>query len=313
MKALAPLAFLLLAAPVQAARVATPPVFTLRTSDNGNPYLPVMVKNATLNIRMALSFDQGLVLNEPAAARAGLKPFPLIGKGSFSNAMIPGGKATFRFNLPTVTPAGLPSKKVPAIWVSIPVAADADGILTIAALKADRVDVILRETPAGSREYVIAKKGSGETGIKTRIGNEAVNLSLELNSPTTVMNARAGEALMAAGLARRANSIGYWRPFPGVALPMQGLTPKAGLTIAGLPMHQMSVRVSEADARRIDAAAKGTSSESDDEDTITVSADRKKKRGRDPWILIGRDVLDDCSRISFDRAGESWLLTCKFG
>ena len=100
MKALAPLAILLLAAPVQAAKVATPPVFTLRTSDNGNPYLPVMVKNATLNIRMALSFDQGLVLNEPAAARAGLKPCPLIGKGSFSNAMIPGGKATFRFNLP---------------------------------------------------------------------------------------------------------------------------------------------------------------------------------------------------------------------
>ena len=118
---------------------------------------------------------------------------------------------------------------------------------------------------------------------------------------------------MAAGLARRANSIGYWRPFPGVALPMQGLTPKVGLTIAGLPMRQMSVRVSETDARRIDAAAKGTSSESDDEDTITVSADRKKKRGRDPWILIGRDVLDDCSRISFDRAGERWLLTCKFG
>jgi hypothetical protein len=75
----------------------------------------------------------------------------------------------------------------------------------------------------------------------------------------------------------------------------------------------MGVRVSETDARRIDAAAKGTSSESDDEDTITVSADRKKMRGRDPWILIGRDVLDDCSRISFDRAGESWLLTCKFG
>ena len=102
------------------------------------------------------------------------------------------------------------------IGLSIPVAADADGILTIAALKADRVDVILRETPAGSREYVIAKKGSGETGIKTRIGNEAVNLSLELNSPTTVMNARAGEALMAAMTSSMPpmSNFGIRRPCP---------------------------------------------------------------------------------------------------
>jgi hypothetical protein len=72
------------------------------------------------------------------------------------------------------------------------------------------------------------------------------------------------------------------------------------------------VRVSEAEARQVDARAKGTSTENDDADTITVSADRKKRGGRDPWLLIGRDVLDDCSRISFDRANERWLLTCKF-
>ena len=73
------------------------------------------------------------------------------------------------------------------------------------------------------------------------------------------------------------------------------------------------MRISEAEARAIDAAARGTSTETDDEDTITVTAGRKKKkRGRDPWILIGRDVLDQCSRIIFDRANERWLLTCAF-
>lgn len=313
MRALAPLALLLLAAPVQAAKVATPPVFTLRVGENGNPYVPVAVKNATLNIRIGLSFDTALILNMAPATRAGLKPFPFFGKRTFKNAMIPGGEATFRFNLATVTPQGLPSKKVPAVWVSRPVASDADGILTVGALKADRVDVILRDTPPGSQVLVLKKKGSGETGITTRLGDEEVDISLELNSPTTVMNARAGAALIAAGLARRANAVGYWRPFPGVALPWQQLEPRAGARLLGLPLRQLGSRVSEAEARRIDAAAaKGTSTETDDEDTITVSADRKRKRGRDPWILIGRDVLDDCSRISFDRAGERWLLTCKF-
>lgn len=303
----------LFSGPAEAAKPAPPAVFTLRAGESGNPYLPVAVKQATLNIRIALSFDTALILNMDPATRAGLKPFPFIGKRNFKNALIPGGEATFRFNLATITPAGLASKKVPAVWVSRPIAADADGILTIGALKADRVDVVLRDTPPGSQSYVLKKKGSGETGIVSRIGDEEVDVSLELNSPTTVMNARAGEALVAAGLARRANEVGYWRPFPGVALPWQKLAQKPGLTIAGLPMRNLGVRVSESQAKAIDAAAKGTSTASDDEDTITVSADRKRKRGRDPWILIGRDVLDECSRISFDRLNERWLLTCKFG
>lgn len=311
MKAVVPLA-LLLAAPVHAAKVAAPTVFTLSVAENGNPYLPVAVKKALLNIRIGLAFDTAMILNQPPADRAGLKPFPLLGKRTFKNAMIPGGEATFRFNLATITPQGLPPKKVPTVWVSRPVAADADGVLTVGALKADRVDIVLRDTPPGSQTYVLKKKGSGETAIKSRIGDEEVDISLELNSPTTVMNARAGEALVAAGLARRANAVSYWRPFPGVALPYQALTPKAGLTIAGLPMRSLGVRVSESQAKAIDAAAKGTSTASDDEDTITVSADRKRRGGRDPWVLIGRDVLDDCSRISFDRAGERWVLTCKF-
>ena len=311
MRALAALA-LALSVPAQAAKVASPAVFTLRAGETGNPYLSVAVKQAMLNIRIALSFDTALILNMGPATRAGLKPFPFIGKRTFKNAMIPGGEATFRFNLATITPTGLPPKKVPAVWVSRAIADDADGILTIGALKADRVDVVLRDTPAGSQTYVLKKKGTGETGISARIGDEDVDISLELNSPTTVMNARAGEALAAAGLARRANELGYWRPFPGVALPWQKLTQKPGLTIAGLPMRQLGVRVSESQAKAIDAAAKGTSTATDDEDTITVSADRKRKRGRDPWILIGRDVLDDCSRISFDRANERWVLTCKF-
>ncbi|MEI6486514.1 MAG: hypothetical protein WCO11_09645 [Sphingomonadales bacterium] len=306
------LAALLAAAPALAARPATPAVFTLKVADSGNPYLPVLVKNATLNIRIALSFDTALILNQGPAERAGLKPFPFIGKGTFKNAMIPGGEATFRFNLATIRPAGLADKKVPAVWVSRPVASDADGVLTVGALKADRIDFVLRDTPPGSQTIVLAKKGSGETGITARLGGEDVDISLELNSPTTVMNARAGAAVVAAGLARRANAVGYWRPFPGVALPWQKLEPRAGASLLGLPLRQLGVRVSEAEARRIDAAARGTSTEADDDDTITVAADRKRKRGRGPWILIGRDVLGDCSRISFDRAGERWVLTCKF-
>ena len=307
------IALALLLAPVPVLAAKAPQVLTLKVAENGNPYLPVAVKKATLNIRIALSFDTALILNQAPAQRAGLKPFPFFGKRTFRNAMIPGGEATFRFNLASITPKGLPDRKVPTVWVSRPIASDADGILTIGALKADRVDVILRDTLPNSRTLILKKKGTGETGINTSLGGEEIDISLELNSPVTVMNARAGEALIKAGLLRRVNEIGYWRPFPGVALPWQRLKASPGANILGLPLKDTGVRISEAEARAIDAAARGTSTETDDEDTITVTAGReKKKRGRDPWILIGRDVLDQCSRIIFDRANERWLLTCAF-
>lgn len=297
----------------QAAKPKAPAVFTLSISENGNPYLPVVVKNATLNTRIALSYDQGLVVNPAAAQRAGLKPFPIFGKFSLNNTPFASGKTVIRFNIGSATPQGLPGRKVPIAWLETVTSADADAILPIGALAADRIDVVRGETPPGSQTIIIPKKGKGEAMIRTRIGDENVNISLELNIPTTVMNARAGAALLKAGLATRVAEIGYWRPFPAVSLPMQALAPKPGLTIAGLPMRRLSVRVSESEARAIDARARGTSTENDDEDTITVSADRKQKRGRDPWLLIGRDVLDDCSRITFDRPGERWILTCKFG
>jgi hypothetical protein len=301
----------LLAGPALAAK--PPAAFTLNVAANGNPYLPVQVKNGTLNIRVALSFDTAMILNQAPAQQVGLKPFPFFGKRTFRNAQIPGGVATFRFNLTTATPAGLPGKKVPAVWVDKPIADDADGIITIGALKADRVDVVLRPTPAGSTVYTLKKKGGGETGMTARIADEEVDVALELNSPETVMNARAAAALVKAGVAKRVNQIGYWHPFPAVALPVQRLAPVPGATLFGLPLNVMGGRVSEAEAKRIDAAARaGTSTDDDDGDTITVTADRKK-RGRDPWILIGRDMLDQCSRIVFDRANERWQLTCKFG
>jgi hypothetical protein len=304
---------LLLASPASAAKLQPPPLLTLTVAENGNPYLPVTVKKTVLNIRIALSYDQGLVLNPAAVQRASVKPMPLIGKFSLKNTPLAPGKTIIRFNLATIAPRALPERKVPVAWLESVIAGDADGVLPIGALAADRIEVILRDTPAGSSRFTIPKKGKGEAMIRTRIGDQSVDVSLELNIPNTVMNARAGEALVKAGLVRRTNSIGYWRPVPGVLLPTQGLAPKPGLTIAGLPMGPMGVRVSESEARAIDAAAKGTSTDADDEDTITVAADRnRKKRGRDPWILIGRDVLDQCSRIVFDRPGERWLLTCKF-
>jgi hypothetical protein len=304
---------LALAVPALALLSAAAPVpsLTLTVPDGGQPHLPVHIKRADVDVRLALSFDQALILNSEPAGRAGLKAFPLIGKRSFKNAMIPGGSATFRFNLYGIEPRGLPKATVPAVWVDKPIATDADGILSISALKTERFTLVLGPTAAGSRTYTLTRPDRGSVKMRAEIGGETIDVMFELNSPDTVMNARAAAALTAAGLVKRAGRVGQWQPFPGVALPFERLVPAPGATLVGLPLVRPAVRIGEAEARRIDAAARaGTSTADDDSDTITVTA--SKKKGRDPWILIGRDVLGQCSRLVFDRPGKTWVLDCRF-
>lgn len=304
------MAVLVLAAPLLAATKAPVPPFVVMVTSGGQPHIPVHIKDSDLDIRLALSFDSAMIVNSTPAQRAGLKPFPLIGKRTFKSAMVPGGEAIFRGNLYGVTPRGLAKSTLPVIWVDKIIAADADGVLPVSALKADQVVFELSPQASGARIYTITRKGSGVM-MKTKIGDETINVAFELNSPDTVMNARAAAALDNAGLVKRAGEIGFWQPFPGVALPFERMVPAAGAAVLGLPLFRPAVRVTEAQAKTIDARTKaGTSSVDDDEDAITVTASRKK--GRDPWILIGRDVLRHCSRIVFDRPGKAWVLTCAF-
>jgi hypothetical protein len=302
----------LLAVLLPAAAFAAPlPPLAIAVEPGTQPHTTIRIKDADLDVRLALSFDYALVLNAGPAARAGLKPFPLIGKRTFKNSMLPGGEATFRGNLYKIMPRGLEKSTVPAIWVDKPIAVDADGILSISPLKSDRITLVFGPVAPGSKTYTLTRKGGDSVMMQARVGDEKIDVALELNSPDTVMNARAAAALINAGVMKRAGEVGFWRPFPGIELPFERLAPMPNAQLFGLPLGRAGVRITEAEAKAIDARAKaGTSTAGDDEDAITVTASRKK--GRDPWILIGRDMLCHCSRIEFDRPAKAWHLTCAF-
>lgn len=304
MRARLGLVALLVAAPAQA-EIAVPP--------GQQPYLPVTVKDTAVNARLALGFDKALLLNMGPAQQAKLKMFPLLGKMTLRDPLFPGGEALFRFNLVKVAPKGFKAGKMPTVWVDKPIAADADGVLSALALEGERVTFRLGADQPGSRLYTLPRKGGGSASMQMKAGGETLRLTLELNSPETILNARAAQALLAEGLVRRRPEVGLWRPFPGVALPFQRLDAMPGATLMGLPIRNAAMRITEEEARRIDAEAqRGTSTEIDDEDAIVVTAAKGKTKGRKPWILIGRDVLDDCTTITLDRPGKSWVLNCRF-
>jgi len=303
------LAFALLLAAAPAA--AAPATDRFEAVAAPQPMVRLVVKNTEMNVRIALGFDKALLLNMAPAARAHLKAFPIFGKLPFKSTLMPGGEATIRFNLYDATFAGLKADNVPTVWFDKALADDSEGVVSALAIPAEHVAIVQPNAPKGGTVYGIGRAGHGDALMKTQIGGETVHVILDVRSPETLFNGRAAQLMEKAGMFRRTGKVGLWHPFPNTGLPFERVVPTPGAAILGLPLIAPAARVTEARAKELDAKAKaGTSSAEQDEDAITVTASRKK--AQPPWILIGRDVLDYCSRIELDRPGVRWALTCNF-
>ncbi len=275
------------------------------------PIARLRVKNTDLTVRIALGFDKALLLNLPAATKANLKAFPLIGKQTFTSNLMPGGSALIRGNLYDVAINALPEVSVPTIWFDKALADDSDGVISLLALPAQHITVTQPAAPKGGLVYGISRAGKGDAAMLVSIGGEKIHVILDLRSPETLFNGRAAQLLEAAGMFKRTGKVGLWHPFPGSALPFEYVTPTPGAMLLGLPLLSPAARITEAHAKELDARAHaGTSSADQDDDAITVTATKKKQQP--PWVLIGRDVLDHCSRIELDRPDVRWALTCNF-
>lgn len=278
---------------------------------NPQPVARIRIKGTDLTVRIALGFDKAMLLNLGPATKARLKAFPLIGKQTFKSNLMPGGSALIRGNLYDVAIAGLPETSVPTIWFDKELADDSDGVISLLALPAEHAVVTQPAAPKGGLVYGIGRKGKGDAAMIALVGGEKVNVILDIRSPETLFNGCAAQLMERVGMFRRTGRVGLWRPFPGSALPFERVTPTPGATLLGLPLIAPAARVTEARAKELDARAKaGTSSAEQDDDAITVTGTRKKQQP--PWVLIGRDILDYCSRIELDRPGVRWALTCAF-
>ncbi len=277
------------------------------------PIVTVRIRDSELPVRVALGVPAALLLNAKPALETGIKPFPVVGKLRFSNALLPGGSALVRFNRIGVGIEGAPKRKLPTAWIEPEITARTAGVLSIFVFEGDRVVWLNPRAPSGGQSYTLVRDGTNDPDVITRIGGEKIRVTFAPDSPVTIMNARAAAALEAEGLVRRANRVGLWEPIPRARLPWQALVPRPGATLVGLPLIRPAARVSEAEAKAIDSRAEaGTSTADDDADTIVVKGAREGRRGRSPWILVGADVLGNCSRIELDRPAKVWRLTCAF-
>lgn len=311
MRAAILLSLILLAAPL-----AAKPVPLVELTANPVPLTTVQLKRGSLPVRVSLGFDKALLLNLQPALDLQLKPFPLIGKFRLKNPQLPGGEAIIRGNLVTADVGGTGNQKLPTIWIDKDVVpAPQAGVVSVMAFDAERVRIHNPGAPtAGSRRYRLARAGKGDADVKWKVGGETIHILFDFTSEASVVNAGAATILEREGLVRRSGRVGLWSPVPALKLPVEALTPTPGAEILGLPLLNPNARITKARAQELDArAAAGIAGDTqEDPDAIVVTAEKEKGKRRQPWMLIGRDVLRYCTTVELDRPGIAWELTCAF-
>jgi hypothetical protein len=159
------------------------------------PSVTVALKRGTVNARVSLGFQRALLLNLAPAKAAGLQMFPLIGKRTFRDPLLPGGQAVARFNLISADVAGTGRQQMPTVWIDKDVArAPHEGIISVMGIRADRVVIRQPAAPTGGSPYTLARRGQGSAQMRWRVGGENIDVVLDLGTPVSVMNARAAAA-----------------------------------------------------------------------------------------------------------------------
>lgn len=298
-----------------AAAAVAKPVPLVELDADPIPLTGVKLKHGTVPVRVSLGFDKAMLLNLAPAQQLKLKPFPIIGKFKIKNPQIPGGEAIIRGNLVSADVGGTGKQKVPTVWIDKDVVAPPQvGIVSVLAFDADRVRITNPRAPAGGRVFTLARAGKGDAEVKWKLGRDTVRVVFDFTAERTMLNARAASIVEREGLARRTGRVGLWSPVPALSLPVEQMRPAPGASMMGLPLMEPNARITRARAKELDArAAAGIVGDTaEDPDAIVVTAEKEKSGGREPWMLIGRDVLRYCSTVELDRPGARWILTCAF-
>lgn len=265
------------------------------------PYVQALVNGVPLRLRVDFDHGRSLTLNPEAAARAGLG----AGQGRWTQ-IIGRVRLRGRFAEMPVTPAGQMTR-AKVNWQAVPVAADADGVVTPYLLPFDRVTLERRPARAGERDMVFGSSIHGNHGIHVpvRIGKRLIAARLSFHRPRTTAAAAAAAVILGAhgGAlegARSLEEIGY-----GVKRPARPLRLDRALRIGDLTIARLMAR--SADYRGKHKLALPSAPVPDGDMLVTGWPPSQGPLYR---ITIGLDVLERCSAASYVRATGELRLRC---
>lgn len=243
------------------------------------------------------------IFNAEAAARLGFHP-SMIGVQVAIGPVHVGGRTDL-----VALDLGSGEFKRRAAWFDAGAYAEgADAVIGPGGLPAATVRFDLRPPRPGEREVTLPLVDFGYGGMGTRlvIGGETVAVRFSLERDRTVATASAGAILAdAQGGALDAPPETMVIRF-GVARPVRHMKLATPLRIGPFALSGLMVRTSDfgSTARIREANAP----EGDPDEIVVVGAKKSKKR--EQRVEVGRDQLDRCSSIMFDKPARTLTFSC---
>lgn len=286
------------AAPIPAAD----PVYTVR--DEGIVTASVDGSPGTLRI------DPGApalpILAKPYALRAGLKP------GMFGLHYQVGPSGVRGVTAVThLTVDGMAIRRRVG-WFDTPYATGADGVIGPGGLPAPVVRFEIHAPRPGERTLDLPLVDGGALignwgGLfgEISVGGVPMKVRFDLHHRLSLASAGAAQRIAAAQGGALTGPVDQAEIAFGIARPVRRMTLATPFAIGPLTLNTLHVRVSDYG----NAATIRDADVTPDPDEIVVTGKKKRDPARDR-LSIGRDALDHCSSITFDKPAKRIRLAC---
>lgn len=263
----------------------------------------IRVHGAPARLRIDPGAPTSPVFNPDFAARAKFRAGWIGIEGQVGPARVPGLTAVVRFDL------GQGEFKRRIAWFNALYVASADGAAGPGFLDADVVRFTLRDPAPDERRAVLplADFGRAGMGVILTAGSDRIAARFSLERDRSIATASAGATIAAAHSGSFDGAPERMLVHLGVVRPVRHMKLETPLAAGPLAIHGLLVRTSDwgSAAAIPDAAAPAA-----DPDEIVVVGDTKKQR-RELRLEIGRDYLDRCSSIVFDKRAKTVTLACR--
>ena len=236
------------------------------------------------------------------AARAGFRAGWIGFQARVGPVRVPGYTAVIRLDY------GDGESKRRIGWFDGPYVAGADGGIGPGALSADRVRFVIGPPMPGERSLTLplANFGRAGMGVYLIVNGERILTRFSLNRDFSIATAAAGATIAASNGGRFDADPAHMVIHLGVDRPVRHMALAAPLTIGPLSLTGILVRTGDFGSAA--SIPEGEVVESDPDEIVVVGA---KKRKGEQRLEIGRDYLDRCSSIVFDKRAKLVTLSCR--
>ena len=235
------------------------------------------------------------------AERAGFR-FGWIGLSArVGPVRVPGKTAVIRFDL------GSGEFKRRTSWFEAPFAEGADGTLGPGSLPAERIRFDLRPQQPGERtvDLPLASFGATGMGVRLPLGGQQLDVRFTLLRQRTLATATAGSTIASAQAGSFDGPSESMKVHFEVERPVRRMKLAKPLQIGPLTLTGITVRTSDFGGTA--GIAEGAVAAPDPDEIVVVG----QKKLKDLWLEIGRDDLDRCSSILFDKKRRIVTLSCR--